>query len=62
MSSVVLAELTAICITVLRQKVRCSSTQLKELLRNVRGETNPGPVTAGTFCHKRPETFPRANQ
>ena len=62
MSSVVLAELTAICITVLRQKVRCSSTQLKELLRNVRSETNPGPVTAGTFYHKSPETFPRANQ
>ena len=52
MSSVVLAELTAICITVLRRKVRCSSTQLNELLRNVRSETNREPVTAGTFCHQ----------
>ena len=62
MSSVVLAELTAICITVLRRKVRSSSTQLNELLRNVRRETNPGPIKAGTFYHHGPETFPRANQ
>jgi len=51
-SSVVLAESTAICITVLRRKARSSSTQLKELLRIVRSETNLAPVTADTFCHR----------
>ena len=58
MSSVVLAELTAICITVLRRKVRCSSTQLNELLRNVRSETNREPVTAATRSGDFPQSKP----